>query len=171
MNNKERKIKTLRYTFGLIILIVMGLIVNSYNDYYGLLESMNKVKFTIKEITHKPVDSKVDISITFSILNPTTYSQLKFSSLQCQLYLMVGEVEEYIGTTGYAPPIDVPLRPEETVTYTTKLSISEDNLISLTNGLLSSELEWRLRNIVYFSTPIRKFYQKFSIHHNSTLIR
>lgn len=84
---------------------------------------------------------------------------------------MVGEVEEYIGTTGYAPPIDVPLRPEETVTYTTKLSISEDNLISLTNGLLGSELEWRLRNIVYFSTPIRKFYQKFIIYHNSTLIR
>jgi len=169
MNNKEKKYRLLRQLFLIVVIFSIALSLANYDDYIGLLESRNEVIFSINEVTHSLNDEKIEISILFSILNPTSYSRLKFSSLQSQLYLIVDGNEEFMGTTGYSPPFDVPLPPEEIITYTTKLSISKNNIFSLTEGVIDDELEWRIRNVVHFSTPIKRFYQNFNTTQTSRL--
>lgn len=167
MNDKENRIRILRYLFVIAVIISIALTLTNYNDYLGLLDSTNKVIFSINEVTHSLVDDKVEISISFSVLNPTSYTKLKFSSLQCQLYLIVEGNEEFIGAAGYSPPYDVPLQPNEIRTYITKLSTSKDNILSLTEGAIEDELDWGIRNVVHFSTPLRRFYQNFNINQMS----
>jgi hypothetical protein len=101
-------------------------------------------------------------------MNPTNYKQLKFSSLQCQLYINMDEQEQYLGATGYAPPVDVPLHPDEIRNYTTVLSIQSDALLN-PNGVPLSEVHLRVRNVIHFSTPLRRFYQNFNLNEISYL--
>jgi hypothetical protein len=134
----------------------------NYSDYLGLVESRNKIIFSITAITHRIENDKVEFNITFSILNPTSDTKLKFSSLQCQLYSILDGEDEFIGETGYSLPFDVPLPPEEIITYTTRLSVSKDNFLSLTKGVIEDKFEWEIRNVVQYSTSIRGFYQNFN---------
>lgn len=156
--------------FIIAVLLSVGLTLVNYIDYVGLLESVNETEFTINEMTHSIIGSKVEIAISFSLLNPTGYPRLKFSSLQCQLYLLTNGEEDFIGVTGYAPPVEIPLMPGESRTYTTKLSVSRENIESLIDGDLESDLEWRVRNVVHFSTPIRKYYQNINILQKSRFL-
>jgi hypothetical protein len=76
--------------------------------------------------------------------------------------LIVDGNEEFIGEAGYSPPFDVQLPPEEIRTYTTRLTISKDSIFSLTEGVIENVLEWRIQNVVHFSTPIRGFDQNIN---------
>jgi hypothetical protein len=161
MEDKKKRFRIFRYLFAVALIVSAALILANYDDYLGLLESRNKVIFTINEVTHRLDNDKVEISISFSILNPTSYTRVKFSSLQCQIYLIVDGNEEFIGLAGYSPPFDVPLPPDEIRTYTTRLSVSKDNVFSLTGGVIGDEFEWKIQNVVHYSTPIGGFYQNF----------
>ena len=167
MRANTKNMRIIGGIFTAVVLVSGGLIVVNYSNYLGLLESMNEVEFSIDEMTHIENGNTVDVSISFSIINPSSYSRLKFSSLQCQLYLVIDENEEYLGTTGYAPPVDVPLRENEVRSYTTIISINKNNILSLTDGVIEPELDWRVRNILHFSTPIRRYYQNINLYYTS----
>jgi hypothetical protein len=159
MEDKEKRVRIFRYLFAIFLIVSIALILSNYEDFSGLLESRNKVIFTINEVTHRLDNDKVEITIPFSILNPTSYTRVKFSSLQCQIYLIVDGNEEFIGVAGYSPPFDVPLPSDEIRIYTTRLSVSKDNIFSLTGGDIGDEIEWKIQNVVHYSTPISEFYQ------------
>ena len=169
MSENGKKIRIIGTVFTIVVLLSGGMILINYSNYLGLLESINEVTFSIDEMTHREEGNIVEVSITFSIVNPTSYSRIKFSSLQCQLYLVIDGEEEYLGTAGYAPPVDVPLRENEVRTYTTSLSMSKNNIVSLTDGVLEPELNWRVRNVIHFSTPIRRYYQTVNVYHASSI--
>lgn len=169
MGENEKNIRIIGTVFAAVVLLSGGMILINYSNYLGLLESMNEVTYSIDEMTHREEGNTVEVSISFSIINPTSYSRIKFSSLQCQLYLVVDGDEEYLGTAGYAPPVDVPLRENEVRRYTTSVSISRNNIVSLTDGILEPELNWRVRNVLHFSTPIRRYYQNISVYHASSI--
>jgi hypothetical protein len=170
MRSREEKLRVLGAAFAAAVALSAGLLLLDYNNYLGLLGSMNEVTYTIDEMTHSVDGDKVSISITFTVLNPTSYTRLKFSSLQCQLHLVRGSTEEYLGATGYAPPVDVPLRPDEERTYTTMLEVPRSNVAGSAGAPLEPTLEWRVRSVVYFSTPIRRYYQTYSHQSASTLV-
>jgi hypothetical protein len=159
MSERERRLKMLSYAFAAAVVLSSGLVMINFNDYVGLLNSMSKVTFSIDEMIHTPEGNDIAIALTFSVENPTTYTRLKFSSLQCQLYLITDGGEEYVGTTAYAPPVDVPLRPFEGRSYTTSLSVSSSQTELFSKDPLNPELEWRIRSVIHFSTPIRTYYQ------------
>jgi len=164
MSERDRRLKILGYVFAAAVVISSGLVMMNFADYVGLLNSMSKVTFSIDEMVHTPEGSDIVIALTFSVENPTTYTRLKFSSLQCQLYLITDSGEEYIGTTAYAPPVDVPLRPSEGRSYTTSLSVSKSQTELFSKDPLDPELEWRVRSVIHFSTPIRKYYQTVNFY-------
>lgn len=170
MRSREEKLRVLGAVFAAAVILSAGFTVLDYVNYLGLLESMNKVTYTIDEMTHGVEDDKVIVSLTFTVLNPTSYTRLSFSSLQCQLYLVRGGEEEYLGTTGYAPPVDVPLRPGDGRTYTTVLEVSLSNVAGSADAPLETTLEWRVRSVVHFSTPLRSYYQTYSNQSASTLV-
>jgi len=159
MRDRERRLKRLGYVFVAAVVISSGLIIMNFTDYVGLLNSMSKITFSLDEMVHSSEGNEMDIALTFSVNNPTTYTRLKFSSLQCQIYLITDSGEEYIGATAYAPPVDVPLKPFEGRSYTTSLSVSRSQADLFANEPLAPELEWRVRSVIHFSTPIRKYYQ------------
>ncbi len=159
MSEKDRRLKLLGYVFVAAVVISSGLIMMNFTDYVGLLNSISKVTFSIDEMVHSSDGNEIKIALTFSVENPTTYTLIKFSSLQCQLYLITDSGEEYIGATAYAPPVDVPLRPFEGRVYTTRLSASKSQIELFSKVPLDPELEWRVRSVIHFSTPIRKYYQ------------
>ena len=82
--------------------------------------------------------------------------------------MIVDGNEEFMGETGYSLPFDVPLSPEEIRTYTTKLLVSKENILSLTEGVIEGELAWEIRNIVHYSTPNNGFDQNFNINQISS---
>ncbi|MCW3990758.1 MAG: hypothetical protein NWE88_11875 [Candidatus Bathyarchaeota archaeon] len=164
MSEKERRLKILGYAFAAVVVISSGLIMVNFTDYVGLLNSMSKITFSIDEMVHSPEGNEIDIALTFSVDNPTAYTRLKFSSLQCQLYLITDGGEEYIGATAYAPPVDVPLKPFEGISYTTSLSVSRSQTGLFSMDPLDPELEWRVRSVIHFSTPIRKYYQTVNFY-------
>ncbi len=168
--NRRDKLWVLGAVFAAAVALSGGLTLMDYVNYLGLLESMNEVTYTIDEMAHVVEGDKVTISLTFTLFNPTSYARLRFSSLQCQLYLVRGAEEEYLGATGYAPPVDVPLRPGEGRTYTTMLEVPLSNVASSDGAPLEPVLEWRIRSVVHFSTPIRSYYQTYSHQSVSTLL-
>lgn len=164
MSERDRRLKILGYVFAAAIVMSSGLVMINFTDYVGLLNSMSKVTFFIDEMVHSSDGNEIDIALTFSVENPTTYTRLKFSSLQCQLYLITDSGEEYIGTTAYAPPVDVPLRPYEGRSYTASISVSRSQIELFSKEPLDQELEWRVRSVFHFSTPIRKYYQTVNFY-------
>ena len=164
MSERGRRLKILGYAFAAVVVISAGLIMVNFTDYVGLLNSMSKVTFSIDEMVHSPEGNKIDITMTFSVDNPTAYTRLKFSSLQCQLYLITDGGEEYIGATAYAPPGDVPLKPFEGISYTTSLSVSRSQTDLFSMDPVAPEMEWRVRSVIHFSTPIRKYYQTVNFY-------
>jgi len=169
MREKGDRLRIIVIVFAIVVLLSGGMILINYSNYLGLLKSIDEVTFSIDEMTHRDEGNTVEVSIFFSVVNPTSYSGIRFSSLQCQLYMVINGEEEYLGTTGYAPPVDVPLRENEVRTYTTSLSISRNNIVSLNDGVLEAELEWRVRNVVHYSTPIRRYYQTINVYQVSFL--
>ena len=165
---EKQKVKTLGWVFWAVVLISLGLTLSNYSNYLGLLGSMNEVVFSVDDVSHRLDESQIEFTISFSLVNPTSYSQLKFSSLQCQIYLVEDGQEQFLGATGYAPPVDVPLHPDEVRNYTTILSVSSSGLTE-SDGAPIPEVELRLRNVIHFSTPIRRFYQSININKNSLL--
>lgn len=163
MSDKERRLRLLTYVFAAVVVVSAGLIMMNFIDYIGLLTSMNKVTVTIDEMVHYPEGDKVNIALTFSVENPTTYTRLKFSSIQCQLYIITGGGEEYVGVAAYAPPVDIPLKPFEERTFTTSIAVPRSNIERLSDSI-ESDLEWRIRSVIHFSTPIRKYYQNVNFH-------
>ena len=170
MRSREEKLRVLGAVFAAAIVLSAGLMLLDYVNYLGLLESMNEVSYTIDDMTHAVEGDKVTVSLTFTLLNPTSYTRLRFSSLQCQLYLVRGGEEEYLGATGYAPPVDVPLKPGDGRTYTTMLEAPRSNVAGPAGAPLEPTLEWRIRSVVHFSTPLRSYYQTYSSQSVSTLI-
>ena len=154
------------YLFAVTILVSSGLLLMNFVDYIGLLNSMKEVDFFIDEILVRPRNDEIEITLVFLVSNPTAYTRLRFSSLQCQLYLITDGGEEYIGVTAYAPPTDVPLRPDEEASYEAFLSIrrSQNQFLA---GNLHAELSWRIRCVIHFSTPIRKYYQTLNFYPTS----
>jgi len=169
MSEKEKRLKILGYIFAAAVVISSGLILMNFSDYVGLLDSMSKVTFSIDEMVHGSDGNVFNIALSFTVENPTEYTRLMFSSFQCQLYLITDSGEEYIGATAYAPPVDVPLRPFEPRTYTTSLSVSRSQIEAASGDPQDSELEWRVRSVVHFSTPIREFYQTVNFYPVSNL--
>ena len=167
MSAEENKIRIIGIAFIVVTVFSVGLVGVNYTNYLGLLETVNDVTFSIDKMTHEENGNNVEVSIDFTVVNPTKYDKIKFSSLQCQLYLIVDGEEEYLGATGYAPPVDVTLRSDEPWSYTTALSISRYIIVSLTDGEVGSSLEWRVRNVVHYSTPIRRYYQNINIQETS----
>ena len=170
MKGREEKLKALGAVFAAAVVLSAGFTVLDYVNYLGLLESMNEVTYTIDEMTYGVEGDKVTVSVTFTLLNPTSYTRLRFSSLQCQLYLVRGGEEEYMGATGYAPPVDVPLRPSDGRTYTTMLEAPMSNVAVSAGAPLETTLEWRVRSVVHFSTPLRSYYQTYSQQSVSALV-
>jgi hypothetical protein len=168
MSDKERRLKMLGYVFAAAVMISSGLVMMNFTDYVGLLNSMKKITFSIDEMIHSPQGDKIKIDLTFSVTNPTTYTRLKFSSLQCQLYLLDKSGEEYIGVTAYAPPVDVPLKPFQERSYTISISVPRSQIVQSSEDRLESEIEWRVRSVIYFSTPIRRYYQNLNFYKVST---
>ena len=168
MSDRERRLKTLGYVFAAAVVISSGLIMMNFTDYVGLLNSMSKVTFSIDEMVHSPEGDEIRMALTFTVTNPTSYTRLKFSSLQCQLYLITDGGEEYIGATAYAPPVDVPLHPHEERSYTTSLSVSKSQIERQSEDPIESELELRVRSVIHFSTPIRRYYQTLNHYPVST---
>ena len=163
MSERDRRLKILGYVFVAAVVISSGLVMMNFADYVGLLNSMSKVTFSIDEMIHSSDGNEIKIALTFSVGNPTTYTRLKFSSLQCQLYLITDSGEWYIGATAYAPSVDVPLRPFEGRVYTIGLSASKSQIELFSKVPLEPELEWRVRSVIHFSTPIRKYYQTVNL--------
>ena len=154
------------YLFAVTILVSSGLLLMNFVDYIGLLNSMKEVDFSIDEILVSPRDDEIEITLVFLVSNPTAYTRLRFSSLQCQLYLITDGGEEYNGVTAYAPPTDVPLRPDEETSYEAFLSIRRSQNQFLAANL-HAELSWRIRCVIHFSTPIRKYYQTLNFYPTS----
>ncbi len=163
---RKKKLRYLGLLFWAAVMVSLALTLSNYTNYLGLLESMNEVVFSIDEITHRLDDSGVEFTISFSLVNPTSYEQLKFSSLQCQLYMVEGDQERFLGATGYAPPVDVPLHSDEVRSYSMALSVSGNDLIQ-PDGAPPPEIDLRVRNVLHFSTPIRRFYQNMNINTQS----
>ena len=170
MRSREEKLRVLGVVFAAAVATSAGLMLLDYVNYLGMLESMNEVTYTIDDMTHGVEGETVTVSVTFTLLNPTSYTRLRFSSLQCQLYLVRGGEEEYLGATGYAPPVDVPLKPGDGRTYTTMLEAPRSNVAGPSGAPLEPTLEWRIRSVVHFSTPLRSYYQTYSIQSVSILI-
>jgi hypothetical protein len=170
MRSREEKLRILGFAFAAAVTLSAVLTLLDYSNYLGLLDSMNKVTYTIDEMTHCVEGDRVSIAVTFTVLNPTSYTRLRFSSLQCQLYLIGGGEEAYLGATGYAPPVDVPLRPGEGRTYTTMLEVARSNVAGSADAPLETTLEWRVRSVIHFSTPIRRYYQTYSHQSVSHLV-
>jgi hypothetical protein len=164
MSERDRRFKMLGYVFAAAVVISSGLILMNFTDYVGLLNSMSEVTFSIDEMIHSRDGNEIDIALTFSVDNPTTYTRLKFSSFECQLYLVTDSGEEYIGATAYAPPVDVPLNPNEGRSYTASLSVSRSLSAQFSKDPLDPELEWRVRSVIHFSTPIRNYYQNVNFY-------
>ena len=163
MRKSDRRLKLPTYLFAVTILISSVLLLMNFVDYIGLLNSMKEVNFSIDEILVRPRDDEVEITLVFLVSNPTAYTRLRFSSLQCQLYLITDGGEEYIGVTAYAPPTDVPLRPDEEASYEAFLSIRRSQNQFLAANL-HGELSWRIRCVIHFSTPVRKYYQTLNFY-------
>jgi hypothetical protein len=170
MRSREENLRVLGVVFAVAVVTSAGLMLLDYVNYLGMLESMNEVTYSIDEMTHGIEGDTVTVSVTFTLFNPTSYTRLRFSSLQCQLYLVRGGEEEYLGATGYAPPVDVPLKPGDGRTYTTMLEVPRSNVAGPAGAPLKPTLEWRIRSVVHFSTPLRSYYQTYSSQSVSTLI-
>lgn len=166
MKKRDSGLRLPTYLFAATILISSGLLLMNFVDYIGLLNSMKEVNFSIDEILVRPRDDEIEITLIFLVSNPTAYTRLRFSSLQCQLYLITDGGEEYIGVTAYAPPTDVPLRPDEEATYEAFLSIRRSQNQFLAANL-HAELSWRIRCVIHFSTPLRKYYQTLNFYPTS----
>lgn len=166
MKKSDSGLRLPTYLFAVTILISSGLLLMNFVDYIGLLNSMKEVNFSIDEILISPRDDEIEITLVFLVSNPTAYTRLRFSSLQCQLYLITDGGEEYIGVTAYAPPTDVPLRPDEEASYEAFLSIRRSQNQFLAANL-HVELSWRIRCVIHFSTPIRKYYQTLNFYPTS----
>ena len=161
---REKRLKILGYTFTLLVVVSFGFIIIDLTDYIGLLNSMSKVTFFIDEMVHNSEGSDINIALTFQVENPTKYTRLKFSSIQCQLYLIIDSSEEYVGAIAYAPPIDVPLKPFEAKSYTTSLSVSKSLHELFSISPINPEFQWRVRTVIHLSTPIRKYYQNVNFY-------
>jgi hypothetical protein len=169
MSEREKRLKILGYVFAAAVVISSGLVIMNFSDYVGLLNSMSKVTFSIDEMVHGSDGNVINVALNFTVDNPTSYTRLKFSSFQCQLYLISSSGEEYIGATAYAPPVDVPLKPFEPRSYTTSLSVSKSQIEASSGDPQDPELEWRVRSVIHFSTPIREFYQTVNFYPVSNL--
>ena len=169
MGNSEGRLRLLGYLFAASILVSSGFLVMNFVDYIGLLNSMKMVEFSIDEMLLRPVGDDTQIVITFTVVNPTSYTRLKFSSLQCQLYLITDGDEGYIGVTAYAPPVDVPLRPNEERSYAATLTVSRSLSPYFSDESMESGLSWRVRCVIHFWTPIRKYYQTLMFYPTSSV--
>lgn len=169
MNNTEKRTKLLYILFGATILVSSGFLMVNVFDYIGLLNSMKMVNVSLDEIVLSPGDDKIKINLTILIQNPTRYRRLKFSSLQCQIFHVTNNNEEYIGVTAYAPPTDIPLKPHIETSYPSVLSIVKPQSGELSEEPLAPEMNWRIRCVVHFSTPIKKYYQTYIFYQTSSI--
>lgn len=154
--------KLIRWGFWVVILVSVLLTLNNYVNYIGLLRSTNDVEFAMDSITYDVDGSKLILSISFTLLNPTDYNGLDFQSLQCQVYLDEESGELYLGATGYSPPVNVPLHPDEVRGYTTILTVIANE--SIIQAVESGSLQLRVRNVIHYSTPLRGFYQTINLN-------
>lgn len=167
MSGSQKRLLALSAVFGAIVIASLGLLALNVSDYMGLLNSMEKVEVYLDSIVITPEDEEYDIYVTIRIRNPTNYDRLEFSSLNLQLYLLGEGDEAYVGTTAYAPPGDTRIDPHGELLCPSRLSIKK------TGGVLiedpgSLELRWRVRCVVHFSTPIRRYYQTYSFQETSS---
>jgi hypothetical protein len=169
MDKGEKKLRLVTIAFTVIVVASVSLLTINVMDYTGLLNSVARVEVSIKEIMTEQEDRRVNIAITVSVENPTSYSRLKFSSINCQLYRITEVGEIYIGTTAYALPKDVPLRQNEEHIYTATLStLNTQHMVE--DEILLGDLDWRVRCVVYFSNPIRKYYQTYVFYGKNTVV-
>ncbi len=170
MSKREERRKLAVYIFAVTIVISTIFLTINMTDYLGLLESMEAMEFSLDDMSHSLEDNMVKMSLTFVISNPTTYTRLKLSSIQCQIYLIIDGVESYIGTTAYAPPQDAPLQPYEEKLFEVVLKVPKGINDELLNAPLASELDWRVRCVVNLVTPIRKYFHRINLYPTSRLV-
>ena len=168
MSGENRRIKLVAYSFIITIIVSTGFLILNLYDYIGLLNSLKRFDISVAEMEISPEEDEILITLTFTVVNPTTYSRLRLSSLQCQLYLDVDGKEDYIGTIAYSPPSNEPLRPHEPFSYMMTLSIPKARNQFLSTYGPTSELQWRIRCVVHFVTPIRKYYQTMNLYAKSS---
>jgi hypothetical protein len=168
MDKREKKLQMITIAFSVIVVASIGLLAINVMDYTGLLNSVAKVEVSLKEITTEQDDRRVNIIITVRVENPTSYDRLKFSSMNCQVYRETDNGEVYIGATAYALPTDVPLRPNEEYLYSATLGTLSTQYMG-EDGVLLEGLDWRIRCVVHFSNPIRKYYQTYNFYGKNTI--
>ncbi len=149
-------LRVLRWGFWALVATSVWFIYLIYGNYMGMLASMDQVVYSIDSVYHHVDESRIVFTMEFSILNPTAYDNLDFNSLQCQVYLLVDGDEVYLGASGYGPPVDIPLKPGEPRGYSTSLTVPVSRLA---DGVVPGLLDLRVRNVVYYSTPLRQYYQ------------
>lgn len=136
-------------------------------DYVGLLRSMGAIEFSIAGMTHDVEGDTVTVTLTFKALNPTSYTRLRLSSIQCQLYLETDGGEVYIGATAYAPPRDEALDPDEECLVDASLEFPRARS-DVFSGEPPDELGWRVRCVLNLSTPLREYFQTYNLRHTSS---
>jgi hypothetical protein len=157
------------YAFAAVVAISALYLSVNVLDYVGLLRSMGAMEFSIAGMTHAVEDDTVTITLTFKALNPTPYTRLKLSSIQCQLYLEADGGEVYIGATAYAPPRDAALDPDEEYLVDASLEFPRGRS-DVFSDEPPDELGWRVRCVLNLSTPLREYFQTYNLRHTSSYV-
>jgi len=168
MNTSHGRRKLVSYTFIIIVAASSYLLISNLSDYIGLLSSMNSLEFSLEEMSHKNNLDTINVTLRFRILNPTVYSRLKLSSIQCQIYHISDNNEVFVGATAYAPSKDMSLESYiENIVITNLIFSKGSNEILLQDPQV---INWRVRCTLNLSNPLRKYYQNYNIEITSTSI-
>jgi len=170
MNTSHGRRKLVSYTFIIIVVASSFLLRSNLADYIGLLTSMNSLEFSLEEMSHKSNLDTMNVTLRFRILNPTVYSRLKLSSIQCQIYLISDNNEVFVGATAYAPSKEMSLESDIENIVITNLIFSKGSSEILLQDPPVLELNWRVRCTLNLSNPLRKYYQNYNIEITSTSI-
>lgn len=163
MNEDKRHIKIITYLFSTMTALSLSFLSLNVYNYVGSLNALNKIDISVTNIVMNPVGNETRITLIFLLINPTTYSNLKFSSLQCRLFLNFNGGEEYLGWINYSSLLNESLKPKKQISISTTISIPKSKSQFFLNYGLNSKIKLRIKGVIYLVTPIMKYYKSIDI--------
>ena len=166
MSEKSTRVKLVAILFAAVIVMTSGVFTLEVINWIGTISSSKQIDLSITNMAISPSGDELEIIIKYIIVNPTSYSRIKFHYLYYQLFLDINGTEEFIGAATHFTHEQ--LTPNKETSFESKLYVPKTKNQYLSTHGPTSELQWRIRCVIHIETPIKKIYQTTDIYTTSS---
>ena len=162
MSESSPRFKLFAILFAAAIVMSSGVFTVEVIDWIGTISASKQIDISIADMVISPSGDELEIILNYVIVNPTSYSRIKFHYLYYQLFLELNGTEEFIGAVTHFTHKQ--LTPHKEALFESKLYVPKaKNQYLSTHGTIS-KLQWRIRCVIHIETPIKKYYQTMDIY-------